>query len=255
MAPAPYSFAFEPLFLGLAIVAAAAYVVAARRERVPLWKVGAFASGLALLIVALNSPIETIAIHYLLLVHLLQNVILADWAPPLILLGLTSQMRRGIATLGGRPFAWLTRPQVALPVWLVGWYAIHLPAFYDFALRNHWALYLEHAALLVMGTLFWWPVLCDAPRRVPTGLKLGYLGAAFVGATFLGLVFTFSTATPIYDFYAEAHHRLWGLSAVEDQNYGGVLMNTEQALVFLAAIVYFLLQLLRETDEGTATGA
>jgi hypothetical protein len=52
----------------------------------------------------------------------------------------------------------------------------------------------------------------------------------------------------LYDYYLGVP-RIWGLSAIEDQNYGGVLMSAEQALIFLVAIGYFLLQLLREEDD------
>ena len=61
-----------------------------------------------------------------------------------------------------------------------------------------------------------------------------------------GSALTFATR-PVYDFYEEAP-RIWGLSAVQDQNYAGVLMNVEQALVFLIAIGYFVLRLIEEDD-------
>ena len=194
----------------------------------------------------MNSPIETLAVHYLLLVHLLQNVMIADWAPPLLLLGLTPAMVDGLVRRGGKPLAVLTRPKVALPVWLVGWYAIHYAGFYDAALRNHWLLYVEHALLIAMGLLFWWPVICGKPNPLSTLASLGYLAAAFVGSAFLGLALTFATR-PVYDFYEDAP-RLWGLTATQDQNYAGVLMNAEQALVFLIAIGYFVLRLIEEDD-------
>ncbi len=63
---------------------------AARRRR--RWRIAAFAAGLALIAVALLSPLEHIALTSLLSVHLLQNVILADWAPPLLVLGLSPAM-------------------------------------------------------------------------------------------------------------------------------------------------------------------
>ena len=95
---------------------------------------------------ALNSPLETIAIDYLVLFHLLQNVIISDWAPPLLLIGLTPAMRAAVAARGGHAFATLTRPQIALPIWLVGWYVVHLGAVYDAAVRSPVLLALEHAA-------------------------------------------------------------------------------------------------------------
>jgi cytochrome c oxidase assembly factor CtaG len=240
--PDPYSFTFEPLFLALPAAAAFLYLGAGRRpERL---RIAAFAAGLVLVAAALNSPLETIAVHYLLMIHLLQNVMIADWAPPLLLLGLTPAMRAAIARRGGRVLALLTRPRIALPLWLVGWYGIHLAGVYDFALRNPWALNVEHAALIALGLIFWWPVLAGGASSL---VALGYLGAGFVGSAFLGLALTFAT-TPFYDFYEEAP-RLWGLSALKDQNLGGVLMSGEQALVFLAAIGYFVLRLLREEEE------
>jgi cytochrome c oxidase assembly factor CtaG len=251
VSPAPSSFTFEPLFLALTLVAGVLYFRAARRERPPAWRIVLFALGLLLIAGALNSPLETIAANYLLLFHLLQNVMIADWAPPLLILGLTPSMRASVARAGGKPFAALTRPRVALPVWLVGWYAIHLALFYDFALRHAWTLNIEHALLIAIGFLFWWPVLADQPADIGAPVKIGYLGAAFVGSTFLGLGLTFAS-TPFYDFYAEAP-RLWGISAEKDQNFGGILMNVEQAFVFLAAILYFVVKLIPE-EERTRAG-
>jgi cytochrome c oxidase assembly factor CtaG len=248
-APPAYSFSFEPLFLALAAVAAVLYWAAARRDP-PGRRAFLFALGLLLIVGALNSPLETIAVHYLLLIHLLQNVMIADWAPPLILLGLTPAMRGAIARRGGPVFAWITRPKIALPVWLVAWYGIHLAIFYDFALRNPWALNIEHALLIAVGLLFWWPVLAGEPHDVSVPVKIGYLGAAFVGSVFLGLGLTFSE-TPFYDFYAEAP-RLWGLSPSQDQNFGGILMNVEQAAVFLAAILYYIVRLIPEEERTSS---
>ena len=248
--PAASSFSFEPLFLALCVAAAVGYGLAARRARPPWWRIALVALGLALIAGALNSPLETIAVHYLLLVHLLQNVMIADWAPPLLILGLTPAMRAAVARRGGAPLAWVTQPKVALPVWLVGWYGIHLSVFYDFALRNTWALNIEHALLIAIGLLFWWPVLSDEPHAVSVPVKIGYLGAAFVGSAFLGLGLTFSDS-PFYGFYEDAP-RLWGLSPAQDQNFGGILMNAEQAAVFLAAILYVLVKLIPEGERGSS---
>lgn len=244
MSPSASSFTFEPLFIALPAAAGFLYAKAARRDLPSLPRLAAFAAGLLLISGALNSPLETIATHYLLMIHLLQNVMIADWAPPLLLLGLTPAMHAAISSRGGRPFAWLTRPRIALPAWLAGWYVIHLAGVYDFALENPWALNVEHALLIALGLLFWWPVLAGGASSL---VALGYLGAGFVGSAFLGLALTFAT-TPFYDFYVDAA-RLWGLSALKDQNLGGVLMSGEQALVFLVAIGYFVLRLLREEEE------
>jgi len=84
----PYAFRFEPVFLVAGAVAAFLYARAARGERPPWWRVALFSAGLLLVVGALNSPLESL-LYRLLLIHLLQNVMVADWAPPLLLLGLT----------------------------------------------------------------------------------------------------------------------------------------------------------------------
>ena len=244
----PYDFSWEPVFLGAPAVAAGGYAWAARRDRPSRARIAAFAGGLLLIAASLNSPLETIAIHYLLLIHLLQNVMVADWAPPLLVLGLTPAMRAALAARGGRPLALLTRPLVALPLWLAVWYGVHLPAFYDYALRHPSLLNLEHAALIFAGLVFWWPVFSHEPQRLSTPAHLAYLGAAYAGSAFLSLALIFS-GRAFYGFYEDAP-RLWGLSATKDQNLGGILMNAEQMLVFFAALSYFLLRLLSEEEEA-----
>ena len=248
MTPDPYSFSFEPLFLVLGVAALAAYAAAARRQPAGTLRASLFFLGIALVAIPVNSPLETLAAHYLLLMHLLQNVMIADWAPPLLILGLTPAMRRALASRGGPVFERLTRPKVALPVWLLVWYGVHLGAVYDFALDNPWALNVEHLLLLAVGLCFWWPVFEPESRRLSTPFALGYLFAAFAAASFLGLALIFSS-TPFYDFYADAP-RLWGLSAAKDQNWGGILMNAEQTIVFFAALGWFLFRLFEEEEEA-----
>ena len=215
----PWSFTFEPAFLVLAAVAVVLYVRAWRRAPGPGWRAWCFGAGIALVVVALNSPLGTIAIEYLVLFHLLQNVMIGDWAPPLLLLGLTTGMREAIAARGGRWFESVTRPAVALPTWLVGWYVVHLGAVYDAAVRDPLLLALEHAFLIAIGLLFWWPVVCDVPRAAATLTRIGYVFSAFVFSAFLGLALTFSP--PVYDYYETRPERLWGITAEQDQNLGG----------------------------------
>jgi cytochrome c oxidase assembly factor CtaG len=243
----PYAFRFEPVFLVAGAVAAFLYARAARRERPPWWRIALFSAGLLLVVGALNSPLESL-LYRLLLIHLLQNVMVADWAPPLLLLGLTPAMRRAVGARAGRALPTLARPRVALPLWLAGWYGIHLAPVYDFALHHELALNAEHAILLAVGTLFWWPVIARETGLLSTAGALAYLGIAFASSVFLGLAFIFAS-TPFYDWYV-SQPRLWGLSAAKDQNLGGILMNAEQTIVFLGALVYFLLQLLEEEHQA-----
>jgi putative membrane protein len=247
--PSASSFSFEPLFLALALAGGWGYWRLARTvERPSPLRATLFAVGLLLIAIPVNSPLETIAIHYLLLMHLLQNVMIADWAPPLLVLGLTPAMRSAVAARGGRWLAALTRPRFVLPFWLVVWYGVHLPAFYDTALRHPLLLNLEHLLLLGAGLLFWWPVFSELPQHLSTAVKLAYLGIAYAGSAFLSLALIFSSSA-FYGFY-ESAPRLWGLSPAKDQNLGGLLMNGEQLLVFFVALSYFLMRLLSEEEES-----
>jgi putative membrane protein len=242
------AFSFEPVFLALAAVAAALYWRAARKGRPATWRIVAFGSGLFLIAASLNSPLETIASRYLLLIHLLQNGLIADLAPLLVLLGLTPGMRERIGRLGLNRL----RTRWILPIWLGAWYLTHLAPCYDWALRTGWGLNIEHAILIAAGLLFWWPIVSG---RLAPPAALGYLAVAFIGSSFLGLAYIFSSR-PFYAFYEQAP-RLWGLSAIRDQNLGGILMNGEQTLVFLLAIGWFVLRLLDEEqarDEVATTG-
>ena len=233
----PTSFSFELLFLALSVAAAALYWRSAQHEEVPAWRLAAFGSGLFLIAASLNSPLETIAAKYLLLIHLLQNALIADVAPLLVVLGLTPRMRDELAARGlGR-----LRSRWILPLWLGAWYLTHLTFFYNWALRTGWGLNIEHGILIAAGLLFWWPIVSG---RLSPPAGLGYLAVAFIGSSFLGLAYIFSSS-PFYSFYAHAP-RLWGLSVIRDQNLGGIFMNGEQTLVFLLAIGWFVVRLLDE---------
>jgi cytochrome c oxidase assembly factor CtaG len=242
----PTRFSFEPLYLVLVAVAAVGYVWAARTDRPERWRATSFGAGLFLVAASLNSPLETIAAHRLLLVHLLQNALIADIAPLLVLIGLTPAMRASLDRRG----AHYIRARYALPAWLLAWYGTHLAGFYNWALESGWALNVEHGLLIAGGLLFWWPIVSG---RLSTPAGIAYLGAGFVASSFLGLALIFSSR-PFYSFYVHAP-RLWGLSPARDQNLGGILMNAEQTIVFLIAIGWYVWRLLEEEHVSAADGS
>ena len=157
-------------------------------------------------------------------------------------------MREAVAARGGRPFALLTRPIVALPTWLVGLVRRAPRRCLRRRAAPPWLLNVEHLFMIAIGLLFWWPVLSDAPRPVHTLVRIAYVFAAFVLSAFLGLALTF--APPLYGYYESRPVRLWGISAAKDQNLGGILMTSEQAIVFFVAIAWLLLRLFREEDAA-----
>jgi cytochrome c oxidase assembly factor CtaG len=248
-APDPGSFTFEPLFVVLAIAAAVLYSRHARDAGTGRRLL--FGLGLACIVVPLNSPLETIAVHYLLLAHLAQNAISADIAPPLLILGLTPLARDALERRSGPLLEAVTNPPVALVLWLVCWYGIHLSVVYDLLLRHQLLLNLEHGILISVGLIFWWPVLSGTARSLAAPGGLLYLFIAFASSAFLGLALTF---LPSFYSYYQHTPRLWGFSPDSDQNVGGALMTGEQSAVFVAGMCWIFFRLLDadqdvESDE------
>ena len=72
--------------------------------------------------------------------------------------------------------------------------------------------------------------------------------AAFVLGSPIGLVIAL-VPDAIYDFYVDAPERLWGLSALEDQQLAGLLMAVEQSIVFFAVFAVCFLRFLAEEER------
>ena len=246
MRPDPYAWTTHPEALVALALLVAAYVVALRRAPAPLWRIACFGAGIALLLATAITPLDALSFH-LLSAHLLQNVVLAEWAPALVVLGVPPVLA---ARLGRRSAVRVvTHPAVALPLWLANYFAWHLPAAYDTALEHPGTLlHLEHALYFTTGCLLWWAVVHDEPLRLSAGARASYLFAAFVLASPLGLLLAL-LPEPVYDYYDDGAG-LWGLSALTDQQIAGVTMAAEQALVFFAAFAFYLLRFMREEEAN-----
>jgi cytochrome c oxidase assembly factor CtaG len=224
--------------VGLVPALALAYLLSARRYRPSRAQTAAACFGLALLFLAFFTELQPLALHTFLWAHLLQNVVLAEWAPALLVLAVP-------ATLAARARGFvLFRPLVALPLWIATYLVWHLPWVYDYALHHpHSLLHLEHLMYLATGVLVWWPVIHGS---LSSGAKAAYLFAAFVLASPLGLLLAL-IPRPVYAFYAHAP-RTWGPGPLVDQEIAGVTMAVEQAVVFFAAFTFFLLRFLRDEE-------
>ena len=227
-----------------------AYVLAAQKDRPSLLRSALFFSGLVLAFVAVASPVATVAVHYLVSAHLLQNVVLAEWTPALLVLGLGPGVAGWVARTSVPRT--LTRPLVALPLWLATYAFWHVPFAYEAALDNRLLLDLEHLSYVAVGLCLWWPVFQDEPWHLPSGGKAAYLFAAFVLASPLGLLFAL-LPSPLYDTYVQAP-RLWGLEPLEDQQIGGTLMAVSEAIVFFGLLAYFFVRFMAEEDAGYSHG-
>lgn len=225
-------------------VLAAGYFWSQRRWPADATRKVAFDLAVILLLVVYVTPLHTIALHYLLSVHLLQNVVTAEWAPGLVVFALAPALARELERSAAVRF--VTHPLVALPIWLGVYYAWHVPWAYDAALRHQWTiLHLEHATYFFAGCLLWWPVV-HGERS--SGAKAGYLFAAFVLGSPLGLLLALLPHA-VYGFYLDVP-RLWGLSPLVDQQIAGVTMASEQSVVLFAAFAFYLLRFFDEESSA-----
>jgi putative membrane protein len=228
-------------------LALAAWYLAVTRAEREWTRTASFLAGCGLLVAALATPLDTLARTYLVWAHLVQNVVLAEWAPLLLVLGVPP----ALACRLGRPRAVqaLTQPFVALPLWVLTYAAWYVPALYDAALRRpNWLLPFEHATYVLVGVLFWWCVWQNEPHRLSSGMRAGYVVAAFILSAPLGLVLAL-VPNAIYDAYASAPERVFGLSRLEDQQLGGMTMAAEQSLVFFGVFAYWFLRFLSEQER------
>jgi putative membrane protein len=188
-----------------------------------------FLAGVALLLLDLVSPIDTLADRYLFSAHIVQHFLLALVIPPLLLLGTRafdigafSKVER---ILGQPPVSWLLGVGTML-VW-------HIPVLFNAALASDGMHVFQHLSFLVTGTIFWWPILGPLEdRRLPTLAAVSYLFSACVCCSLLGAFLTFGPSG-LYPAYAG----YWGLDPKSDRQLGGMLMWVPGCFVYLSAIL------------------
>ncbi len=251
MAPSPWTWQAAWVELAAALALIAAYALAARRHRPSRARLACFAGAVVLFLGVTLTPLGTLALYYVLWAHLVQNVALAEWIPLLLVASVPPGLAASVARF--QVVRTLTRPFVALPLWLAGYMAWHLPALYDAALEHHALLHLEHLTYLATGLLLWWPALQSQPWSLPSGAKAAYLFAAFVLASPFGL-FLALLPSPLYDFYVAAP-RIQGLTPIADQQIAGIAMAVSEAIVFFAAFTVFFVRFMAEEEAGEAEGA
>lgn len=216
---------------------------------------GGYLAGLAILCLALLSPIDGLASR-LFTMHMLQHLLLGMVAPPLLLLanplpavlwGLPRRLRHGVDRLLTRE-ALVRRSLRAMTLMPVAWglytltlWGWHLPAAYEAAL-NHEGLHdLQHLSIFGAALLFWWPIINPAPYlrgHVHPGLQVVYLVLAAFQKAGLGLLLALSPRV-LYPSYAVAP-RVWGWSPLEDQAWGGILMWGLGGVIDMLAVLVLL---------------
>jgi putative membrane protein len=208
----------------------------------PAWRVALFAFGIALLVIALASPIAYYGEERSFAFHMIQHVLLGDLAPLALLGGLTGPILRPLLFVV-HPLRHVFHPFGALAVWALLLYAWHLPVLYEAALHHDAVHALEHAAFFAGGIVMWAPVLetVPMPEWFGTGAKMGYVAVVRGVETILGNVFIWAN-TAFYDFYSGVA-RPWGMSAVDDQRVAGSVMMLEGSLVTICALAWLFLRL------------
>ena len=205
---------------------------------VTAWHKASFFSGLLVLFLALQSPIDPLAEHYF-SVHQVQHLMIRMIGPMLVLLGapLTPMLRGlplwvlqgGVRTLVRqswvrRAYYRLTNPVLAVGIFLGALYLWQVPFMHNPAVRNDFIHELMHISMLFSGFLFWWLVIDPKPHRsrMHYGLRVLYLGLIVLPNTVLGAAITFSRGV-MYQAYGEFPQPI-PLDAIIDQQIGGLLL-------------------------------
>jgi cytochrome c oxidase assembly factor CtaG len=216
---------------------------------VPLWRQVCFGSGLALIAIALFSPVGHIA-EELVIAHMGEHLLIGDIASLLLVLGLTKSLLQPILAIRflGR-LEVLAHPAVALPLWMLNFYLWHVPALYEAAYGTAPIHALEHATFLFFGCLVWMPVFGPLPKPqwFSAGWKVGYVIAMRFAGAILGNVLMWS-GTVLYPIYAPGE-RYWGISALADQSTAGVLMMIEGTFLALGVLAWVFFEVAREGTE------
>jgi putative membrane protein len=243
----------EPLQVVPTVVVAFLYLRRTRTLKhtgrpVSAWRQTAFWTGIFLVVVALNSPIDYLGEHDFFFVHMAQHVLLGDLAPLCFVLGMNGQILRPVLALPVvEKLRVLAHPLIALPLWAVDLYVWHIPLLYDGALHHDSVHALEHFCFFTFGCLMWEPVVetLPAPAWFGTGMKLGYIATVRIIETILGNIFIWSS-TAFYGVYKHAPE--WGITPTHDQNLGGIVMMAEGSVVTLAALAWLFLKLAAEGE-------
>jgi cytochrome c oxidase assembly factor CtaG len=234
-----------------------------RPAQFPWWRPAAFLLGLAIIWVAIASPLDGFA-DALLSAHMVEHLLLMSFAPPLLLLscpvvpllrGLPRSIRihvfgplirrKGLRNLGHlliTPLvAWL-----AMNLVFLGW---HVPAAYDFALEHERWHEFEHLCFLGTSILFWWPVVHPWPTRESFAgwYLLVYLMMADIVNTVLSAFLAFCDR-PVYSYYLREPNA-FDISPLSDQRAGAVVMWVVGSLIFLVPAVGVTLRLLQPRER------
>lgn len=262
------NWSLDPAFL-VPFLAAVLYALGLLRywrlggRQFPWWRPVFFAVGVILAGVALLSPLDRLA-DYSFTFHMIQHQLLTMIAVPFMLLGgpfvpVIRGLPRWIRRRFFIPFArnWAvrlflrvtTRPLVAFALFQVVLLAWHVPGNYDAALENEGLHYLEHFCFIITAIFFWWHLVrpYPFPSRLNYLLRMVMLAASVIPNNIIGAMITFADVA-IYGYALRPG--VFGMSVLEDQRLGGILMWVMGAMMHLGAIsVLFIIYAYEEARK------
>jgi putative membrane protein len=235
------------------------------RAAVPAWRAASFFLGLFLVWAACGSSLAAYD-HSLLTAHMIKHLLLMTVAPALILLGepvrvfwigmplvargsFSHALRRSRLS---RFAGFVTRPVLCWTVSALTLLAWHSPALFALGMRSEIWHTFEQGTFFAAGLMFWWPVVRPWPnaRMSQSWSILLYLFLATLPCDILSgfLIFSDRVAYPVYI----SAPRLFGFSALEDQQCAAALMWTCVTIVYLvpAAIISTRLLAPQTSHEG-----
>lgn len=257
-AAADTSFSLAPGPIAIVVVLVAGYLRRWRQVRKASgprgagWvQLSAWLGGVACIAIALISPIDTLA-DQVFAMHMVQHVLLLDFAPILLIAGLSKVLLRPVARKVldlERALGPIAHPAFAVAFYVGMMWLWHIPVLYDAALEHSAVHVLEHTFFLSAGLLYWWHLLSPVRGRHLTGLApVVYMVSTKVFVGMLGIFLTFAP-TSIYSFY-EKRPEVWGLHASDDQALAGAIMAIEQSIVMGVALAYLFVRALGEADRA-----
>ncbi len=222
-------------------------------------RVVSFALGCAFLAVALLSPIDTLSSE-LFSIHMIQHEVLMLVAAPLLVLGRPVPMflwafapawRSRLAAMSRQ--SWFSLSWATLTSPLSGWslhaaalWAWHAPLFFEAALESPRVHDAQHLTFLITALLFWTALLRGRVAG-KDGACILYLFTTTIHSGVLGALITFA-AHPWFPHYLETAPA-WGLSGLEDQQLGGLIMWVPASLVYVGAALYLLARWIKGADS------
>jgi putative membrane protein len=259
---------FEPAVVALLALSAGLYVLGIVRmwaasevgAGVQIWRASLFGFGWVVLGLALLSPLHALG-GALFSAHMTQHEMLISIAAPLLVLGrpfvpflwaLPAKWRRHLAewthtSAVRRSWSVISLPSVAFALHAVALWAWHLPGPYQATLSSDVAHSLQHASFIFTALLFWWTIFGVQGGELARGRAILYLFATALQTGALGALLTFAQ-TLWYPAYA-ATTTAWGLTALEDQQLGGLIMWIPGSLAYLVAALAIFSEWLREAER------